>query len=424
MTGFGRIVLAKPPERADLNFGTFSLAVLAAAVRDLCEPVVLDLTTRTVAAATGAILAERPELVGITAMGLPSVAAVADLVRSLRREGGEDLAIVAGGHGAGNLPGHLLAAGADAVLPGEAERSFRSLVRLGLGTEGPGLVLPDGEGVRATPPAAPIDPLDDLPRPARDLMPVPGDGIYLLETSRGCPHGCTFCETTRFHGRRWRPRSPARVVDEVRELVVDHDAWIVHFADDNFTADPRRVIAICELMGDGPRPAMCMASARADDLARCPELLPAMAEAGILRVSLGVETLSDALAGSIGKPIPLDTYRGVFERMRQLGMFSVASFIVGLPGETPGQRADLLATALEAAPDSAWFLPFLPLPGTPAAAGRATFDPHATDVAEARRLDVAFAADAAVRARLESAVRAGGIRGTLARGSLAQAARR
>jgi hypothetical protein len=71
-----------------------------------------------------------------------------------------------------------------------------------------------------------IRPMDSLQPPARDLMPPPGDGIHLMETSRGSPHSCDFCETTRLYGRSWRPHSPERVAAEVIRLVEGHDAVI------------------------------------------------------------------------------------------------------------------------------------------------------------------------------------------------------
>ena len=80
--------------------------------------------------------------------------------------------------------------------------------------------MKDGEVIR-TPSRPLIENLDILKEPAWDLLNSPPDGVYLLETSRGCPHGCTFCETTRFYGRRWRARSPELVARDVARLVED-----------------------------------------------------------------------------------------------------------------------------------------------------------------------------------------------------------
>ena len=63
-----------------------------------------------------------------------------------------------------------------------------------------------------------------------------------LQTSRGCPHRCGFCYNSAFNGRRWRGKSPARVVDEMAVLLrrFPH-AKILDPVDDNFFVDRQRV---------------------------------------------------------------------------------------------------------------------------------------------------------------------------------------
>ncbi|MCL6449928.1 MAG: B12-binding domain-containing radical SAM protein [Acetobacteraceae bacterium] len=425
-----RLALVKPPEASAFNFGAFSLAVLAAAVRDLAEVSILDLSDLPLDRAVSAALPGRPHAVGVTVMGLASVGPAAEFVRRLRaagpQEGAGRLTILAGGHGASTVPGPLLRAGADAVVFGEGEATLRDIVQHGVGPGLPGTACLDGGRLVLGPPRPPIRPLGRIGPPARDLMPPPPDGVHLLETSRGCPHACTFCETTRFYGTLWRPHTPPRVADEVRRLVNDYGAWTIQFADDNFTCSPQRVLEICERLCRGPLPALILAFARADNLLADPRLIPALARARVLRVTVGVETLEEGVARRAGKPIPLETYREAFSRLREAGAFSVASFIVGLPGESPEMRRRAVELAVEAGPDSAHFLPFIPLPGTPLAGGGATpraLDaevprPDHRDAADARRLTAEFRRHPAVLDRLARAAGEGGVRGLLARAAL------
>jgi anaerobic magnesium-protoporphyrin IX monomethyl ester cyclase len=420
------VLLVKPPGRSFFNFGTFSLGVLAAAIRDLTNVTILDATDMSESEAAEQIWSRPHDLVGVTVMGLASMIPARDFLRQLdarRRRGPETMqnaCILVGGHGASVSPEMFIDAGADAVVVGEGELVLRRIVQDGIQAGSPGLACCEGAGVVHGPRQPLVDPLDDLQPPARDLMPRPDDDIHLMETSRGCPHDCNFCETTRFYGRRWRAHTPERVAAEVRRLVDEHDAWIIHVTDDNFTANPRRVGRICELVGRGMLPAFFMVSARGDDLVADPVLLPAMAAARFLRVTVGVETLGRDAASAAGKPISLETYRQAFLRMRELGMFSIASFIVGLPGETPCERQRAVELAVEAGPDSAHFLPFLPIPGIPLASGRDGWEPDPQDVQDADRFNCQFFEHPLVRSRLDEAVAAGGIRGTLARGTLEQ----
>lgn len=426
-----RIVLVKPPERSSpFHFGTFSLAVLAGAVRHLADVSILDATELTLEEAVAETWSRQPDLIGVTAMGFVSVPFAVDLIRELDAQrstvegDGRHTPIIVGGHGASMVPKSLLEAGADAAVVGEGERTLQEIVEHGIRPATPGVVCLGRDGqIIEGPVRPPIRPLDELPMPARDLIPPPRDGVYLLETSRGCPHHCAFCETTRFYGRRWRPHSPERVVAEVRTLVRDYEAMIILFADDNFAASPRRVRRVCELLREEDLPAFFMVSARGDDLIADPDLLPAMAKARMLRVCVGVETLDPGTASAAGKPIPLGTYRHAFQRMQELGMFGVASLIVGLPGETAEARQRAVEGIVAAGPDAAQFLPFHAFPGIPIAEGRSSSEPDPADVQDAVRFTAAFYGHPTVRARLEEAVAAGGIRGSLARGTLVRCSR-
>jgi hypothetical protein len=208
------------------------------------------------------------------------------------------------------------------------------------------------------------------------------------------------------------------VVTEVQTLMDEHDASIILLADDNFCASSRRVRRICELLQGMDLPALFMVSARADDLLADPELLPAMAGARMLRVCVGVETLDPGTARAAGKPIAAETYRVAFDRMRELGMFGIASLIVGLPGETARARSCAVEQAVTAGPDAAQFVAFQAFPGTPMGAGRSSCEPDPADVEDALRFTAGFYGHPVVRERLHKAAAEEGIRGTLARGVL------
>ena len=104
--------------------------------------------------------------------------------------------------------------------------------------------------------------------------------------------------------------------------------------------------------------------------------------------------------------------------MREHGIFSIASLIVGLPGETSEMRNRAVELAIEVAPDSAHFLPFLPLPGIPLNTGTENYDAKPSDIRDAYLFTETFYNHPEVRQRLESAVTRGGIRGLLAKAAL------
>lgn len=93
----------------------------------------------------------------------------------------------------------------DAVCRGEYDYTVRDLVRAeaeGRSWEGvEGLTWRDEGGVRVNPDRPPIEDLDQIPFPARDLVSSPfyrqgtfrGKNPTTVVTSRGCPFRCTYC---------------------------------------------------------------------------------------------------------------------------------------------------------------------------------------------------------------------------------------
>ncbi|MBU6998440.1 MAG: radical SAM protein [Theionarchaea archaeon] len=411
-----KATLVKPPEESRLNFGTFSLAVLAAGVRDSAEIAILDMTDYHVEKAVSAVLKTCPDVIGVTTMGVTSVEPTAVFVKALREAGGT-CAIVAGGHGATMLPRPLLEAGADAVVCGEGEETFAEILREGISDSVKGLAFLREGSVVKTPSRPLIQPLDSLSEPARDLQGPPPEGIALVETSRGCPYQCLFCEASRFYNGIWRARSPGVVVTDIQKLVT-RGATIIHIVDDNFTVDPVRAIKICELLEKGPLPLFFYFSARTDDLMRDPDLIPSLARAHFLRAGIGIETLEPDLAHYIGKPISFEDHRRTCDALRKAGIFTMASFITGLPGEPEEARERCVELAVKVGVDAAQFVPFQPLPGTPLEKGRGEPEPWAEEAAAVYTNH--FRQHPLVIERLLKAATLHTVRGMLARTTLAK----
>ena len=85
-SGMQRLVLIKPPEVSRFNFGAFSLAVLAAAVRDIVEVRILDATGMSISETVRRTVETSPDWIGITTMALSSLASASNLIQRLRAE--------------------------------------------------------------------------------------------------------------------------------------------------------------------------------------------------------------------------------------------------------------------------------------------------------------------------------------------------
>ena len=65
-------------------------------------------------------------------------------------------------------------------------------------------------------------------------------------TSRSCPFQCNFCACHKTMGRKFRMRSPKRVVGEIEHLYREYGINYFGFIDDNVNLDKSHVMEICE----------------------------------------------------------------------------------------------------------------------------------------------------------------------------------
>ncbi len=224
----------------------------------------------------------------------------------------------------------------DLIVRGEAEGVFGEFLRRAAAgaspEELPGITFRRGGQVVRGPAALPIADLDALPMPAFDLLAhYRPNRVVPLELGRGCPFACNFCSTNDFFRRRFRLKSPGKVIEEMRFC---HDRYgISHFEliHDMFTVDRRRVLAFCDAMeaaGDGYT---WTCSARTDCVDA--ELLLRMRRAGCASIFFGIETGSRRMQKIIDKELDIPTAMSVIEQCDSLGIQATASLITGFPEE-------------------------------------------------------------------------------------------
>jgi radical SAM superfamily enzyme YgiQ (UPF0313 family) len=181
--------------------------------------------------------------------------------------------------------------------------------------------------------------IDRLPPPARDLVDF--DAYILKEnllphaaeimTSRGCSHRCVFCSFQ----RKWRPRAPAAIVAEMKDLIARYPQ-IRSFLlfDDNFSVSRKRVVDLCQaLIAAGLNRYLWSCLCRADQVDA--EMLRWMRKAGCTKIMFGVESGCPEILAALDKRIDLDQVREACRLTSRAGIDTCAFFIIGSPGETP-----------------------------------------------------------------------------------------
>ncbi len=231
----------------------------------------------------------------------------------------------------------------DFVCVGEAEMVLPEFVRRWEGNETfeglRGIVWrDDGEIKYAGTPSLCRD-LDSVPFPARHL--VPNERYYnfistrrnytVVNTSRGCPFRCIFCEA---RGQRWRARSAENVVREFEECYESYGIREVDIFDSSFTIDKKRVLKICELLIEAGlhRRMIWDVRSRVDTIDD--EVLEALKEAGCYRIFFGIESSNPEILKRLRKGTDIGRVERTVRKARQLGISTFGYFLLGSPGET------------------------------------------------------------------------------------------
>ncbi|MBF0176664.1 MAG: radical SAM protein [Magnetococcales bacterium] len=199
-----------------------------------------------------------------------------------------------------------------------------------------------------------IEEIDSLPFPDRrfishiDYHSVLGISARLatIITSRGCPYQCTFCDVPY---KRYRRRSTVSVMDEVEAcLAMGYEE--IHFYDDLFNVSPRKVIEFCDEVERRGLTFHWDFRGRVNTVTR--ESLQRARRAGCRMISFGVETSTDAGLAALKKGTDVSQIQKVFQWCHELGIKTVADFMIGLPFErTEADIQNNLAFAHSLNPD-------------------------------------------------------------------------
>jgi radical SAM superfamily enzyme YgiQ (UPF0313 family) len=312
---------------------------------------------------------EKVDLVGISAQ-TPVAPRAYQIAAEFRKRG---VPMVMGGVHASVLPEEALSH-VDAVVIGEAEATWPRLLddfrkgRLRKIYRSHGWI----EG-------------DTIPVPRRELL---NHRLYfplkLLETTRGCPHRCDFCQVSRFFGNRYRTRPLTEIARELdvmfgpgpvmpswakrvlstisKDLPYFLKRRLLYIIDNNvvankqFTHELLSLIKGYDLLWWGHAPV----SIAADD-----KLLKLFAASGCIAVNIGFESLSPVNLRRIKKGFNKPSrYSEAIKKIHGHGIGIMGTFIVGLDDDDPGVFQRTIDFIMENQLD--WALAFImtPYPGT------------------------------------------------------------
>jgi radical SAM superfamily enzyme YgiQ (UPF0313 family) len=183
----------------------------------------------------------------------------------------------------------------------------------------------------------------------------------IVQTTRGCPYSCDFCNVHVMNGHKLRHRPIEEVVAEVRRFL-EHDRRIFFFLDDTVNADEayaaelfskliplkiRWVGQATTLLGENRR------------------LLDIFARSGCGALLVGIESLADESNRAHHKfHNPAERQVRCIRAIRDAGICVYGSFIFGLDGDTLAMPERIEAFIQETGVDVPGINLLRPIPGT------------------------------------------------------------
>ncbi|MFC1727642.1 B12-binding domain-containing radical SAM protein [Patescibacteria group bacterium] len=322
----------------------------------------------------------KPDLVGVGVMFTPyakDAHEVAGLVKSVNPK---TMVVFGGAHVSIDPKLVLKDKNVDVAVKGEGEITLLGLVQALQKkrklTRLTGIAYCQGRKIIQNPPSPFIKNLDELPFPARDLLPLDvyddldepfamRHPLTAMVTSRGCPGRCVYCAIHSIWGHTWRGRSAKKVVDEIEHLINDFGIKEIHFQDDSMSINKARMNKICDEIIKRKLDIKWTTPNGIAHWTLDKKLIKKMKRAGCYRLTFGIESGNPEMRKWLGKPHSLEQAKQLTQYANKIGLWTIATNILGFPYETKQQIEDTINFAINSDVDFALFYRLAPRWGTP-----------------------------------------------------------
>jgi radical SAM superfamily enzyme YgiQ (UPF0313 family) len=296
-------------------------------------------------------------LIGVSCMFSQDWPEIRRLVQMVRRRF-PHVPIIAGGEHITATPNFTLSTTPeiDVCAVGEGEETLvevASAIDTGAPLDGiSGLYVRTGAGGnRSTGARTRIRNLDDIPRPAWDLVPIDryldhglgygvnrGRSMPMIAT-RGCPYQCTFCSNPEMWTTRWYARDPAQVLDEIQSYQERYGATNFDFYD--LTAIVKRswIIQFTRLILERNMKFTWQLPSGTRSEAIDDEVSQLLYASGCRNMSYAPESGSPEVLKRIKKVVKLDRLEASVLGAVRAGLNVKLNIIMGFPGETREELA-------------------------------------------------------------------------------------
>lgn len=299
--------------------------------------------------------------IAFSVMTGPQIKCALDTARICREEAGNSIPLVWGGVHPSMLSDETLSNQyVDIVIRGEGEITFKNLLnalRSNKPLSGVKGISYKKDGVKRHNPDVELFGLENAKPTPWHLINVEryiDEGRFMFDsgvkrvldigvTSRGCPHGCTFCYNMFFYKRKWRALSARRTYSLIKQCVDDFNLDAVWLHDDNYFVDLKRVDRVAELMINNCPDIQWTNSGITIHTYKqmSPETKAKIVRSGCSSFRFGIESASTRMIRLIDKPNTKEDIFQVNKDVMKYNITPIYSFMAGFPTET---KSEILET--------------------------------------------------------------------------------
>ena len=280
-----------------------------------------------------------PDIVGISVF-ISAVIYTSYDIAKIVKEINQNCIVVFGGRHPTFVPEETLKVDdVDIVVRGEGELTFRELIIKGTPEKVKGISYKSNGTIIHNPNRDFMKDLGTLKYPARNLIKnnkyrTLSIRIETIEASRGCPYSCKFCTTPVINNGLWRPRPVEKIITELKIISQNRKITDILFVDDNFTADTKRIEKLCDRIIECKKNREMndfkfFAEARVDSIAKAPQMVKKMADAGFWILCVGIESTSAEILKEMKKSLTFNKTLRALKIMHENNIFIIGNLIIG-----------------------------------------------------------------------------------------------